>query len=133
MRKLTRLSSQRCSSLPNQYFQFQLPIERRIFLLNRRLSFPFLPKFFNASTTITSGLVLITSLTTSLILCFKALLALSLPLEPCLHLLTHSMFCLISVPSCSPVEREAKAFIPVSIPIHFLPSFFDPVSVSKTN
>ena len=50
-----------------------------------------------------------------------------------IHLLTLSIDNLTSFPICSPVEREARALIPVSIPIKDFTSFLGPVSISKQN
>ena len=76
LRKLTRLISHCASNLLSQYFQFQVPIERLIFLANRRLALLLNPIFFNCSTTIKSGFSLTNiSFAVSSILCFNALLA----------------------------------------------------------
>jgi hypothetical protein len=47
--------------------------------------------------------------------------------------LTLAIPSLISIPNCSPVEREAKALIPVSTPTKDLTSFLGPVSLPKQN
>jgi len=72
-------------------------------------------------------------LATLSIVCFKVDIALCLPLLPRLHLFALAILSLISLPNCSPLEREAKALIPVSIPIIVSTSFFTPVSISKLN